>query len=383
MSSEILILGGGFGGLEVATRLRSALDESFRITLVDKKDFFSMGFTKFDLMFGRRQLEECKSYYSRLEERGIRFLQAEIVSIDPEAHQVETSAGALSADHLVVGLGVELAPQETPGFLESGGHTFYTIAGAQALSPILEDFTGGRIVISIFDKPYQCPPAPYEGAFQLHHLFADKEIRDQVQIDILIPGPKPLPVSDTVSQQIEDLLSSMQIGLHKKHKVVAVDSAAHEAITADKHRVPFDLFIGVPLHRPPTVVRQSALGEKGWIRVDPATMRTRFDRVWALGDVVHIPVGELAVPKAGAFAEDAAATVANDILRTIRGDGDVDAFRAQGACYFEFGAGKVAKLEANFLEGDAPRVELNGPSLEFRPDKDDFERTRIEKWFGS
>jgi len=123
MGGDILILGGGFGGLEVATRLRSELDESFRITLVDRTDFFSMGFTKFDLMFGRRQPEGCKSYYSQLADRGIRFVQAEIESIDPESRQVETSAGALNADHLVVGLGVELAPEATPGFLESGGHT--------------------------------------------------------------------------------------------------------------------------------------------------------------------------------------------------------------------------------------------------------------------
>ena len=137
MSKKILILGGGFGGLEVASRLRAALDEGFEITLVDQKDFFSMGFTKFDLMFGRRQPEECKSYYSKLQERGIRFLQAEIHSIDPENRQIETSTGSLSADLLVVGLGVELAPAATPGFLESGGHNFYTVEGAQALFPII------------------------------------------------------------------------------------------------------------------------------------------------------------------------------------------------------------------------------------------------------
>jgi sulfide:quinone oxidoreductase len=383
MGGKTLILGGGFGGLEVATRLRNVLDESHEITLVDRKDYFSMGFTKFDLMFGRRQPEGCKSYYSRLEQQGIRFLQAEIESIDPEACQVTSSAGVLAADYLVVGLGVELAPEATPGFRESGGHTFYTFEGAQALYPVVQDFAAGRIVISIFDKPYQCPPAPYEGAFQLHHLFVERGIRDAVQIDMLIPGPKPLPVSDTVSEQIESLLSTRQIGLHKKHKVVEVDSDASEAITADGHRVPFDLFIGVPVHRPPAVVRSSALGEKGWIRVDPSTMRTRFDRVWALGDVVHIPVGELAVPKAGAFAEDAAATVASDILRTMHGAGDVGAFRAQGACYFEFGGGKVAKIEANFLEQASPQVELSGPSLEYRPDKYEFETSRLARWFGT
>jgi sulfide:quinone oxidoreductase len=381
MSGKILILGGGFGGLEVATRLREALDENYEITLVDRKDFFSIGFTKFDLMFGRRLPEECKSYYSQLESRGIGFVQVEIDSIDPVSRAVETSKETLEADFLVVGLGVDLAPQDTPGFLESGGHTFYTFEGAQALHPILEDFSKGRILISIFDKPYQCPPAPYEGALQLHHLFEEKGLRQDVQIDVLIPGPMPIPVSARVSQQIEDLLDSMQIGLLKKHKVVEIDAAAQQAVTLDGTRMPYDLFLGVPLHRPPAVVRRSALGEKGWIRVDPSTMRTSFDRVWALGDVVHIPVGDLAVPKAGAFAEDAAATVAADLLQTIQGEGQVDPFQARGTCYLELGGGEVGRIEANFLEHSAPRVALSDPSLEYRPDKEAFETTRIARWF--
>ena len=101
-----------------------------------------------------------------------------------------------------------------------------------------------------------------------------------------------------------------------------------------------------------------------------------------MGDVVQIPIGEFAVPKAGAFAEDAAATVAADILRSIRGQGQVEPFEAQGACYFEFGDGKVAQIAANFLGGQAPDLALQGPSLEFRAYKEEFERSRIEKWFG-
>jgi sulfide:quinone oxidoreductase len=151
---------------------------------------------------------------------------------------------------------------------------------------------------------------------------------------------------------------------------------------ANGTRFPYDLFLGVPIHRPPAVVLECPLGENGWIRVDPATMRTSFDRVWAMGDVVQIPIGEFAVPKAGAFAEDAAETVTADILRTIQGRGQVAPFQAQGTCYFEFGEGKVARIAANFLGGSIPDLALSGPSLEFRADKEEFESSRIEKWFG-
>ena len=381
MGGSILILGAGFGGLEAATRLRSALDESFEITVVDQHDFFNFGFTKFDLMFGRKDPEDCKESLSAVEEKGIRFHQAVIEFIDPEGRQVETSKGPLSADYMVVALGADIAPEATPGFLESGGHHFYSFAAAEWLRPIVDEFLGGQILIAIFDKPYKCPPAPYEAAFQLDDFYREKGIRQEIAIDMLIPGPMPLPISETVSASIEELLTARQIALHKSHKVVEIDYQAKQAVVANGTRYPYDLFLGVPVHRPPAVVLGCALGDQGWIRVDPATMRTSFEGVWAMGDVVQIPIGEFAVPKAGAFAEDAAATVAADILRTIRGEGDVDPYQAQGACYFEFGDGKVAQIAANFLGGPTPDLALAGPTLEFRADKEEFERSRIEKWF--
>jgi len=382
MGGSILILGAGFGGLEAATRLRAALDESFEITIVDRNDFFNFGFTKFDLVFGRKEPEDCKESLWAVEEKGIRFHQAVIESIDPEGRQVETSKGPLTADYMVVALGADIAPEATPGFLESGGHHFYSFAAAEWLWPLVDEFKGGQILIAIFDKPYKCPPAPYEAAFQLDDFYRQRGIRQDVAIDMLIPGPMPLPISPTVSAGIEETLTSKQIALHKSHKVVEVDYQNKQAVVANETRYPYDLFLGIPVHRPPAVVLECPLGDQGWIRVDPATMQTSFDRVWAMGDVVQIPIGEFAVPKAGAFAEDAAATVAADILRSIRGQGQVEPFEAQGACYFEFGDGKVAQIAANFLGGQAPDLALQGPSLEFRAYKEEFERSRIEKWFG-
>jgi sulfide:quinone oxidoreductase len=382
MGGSILILGAGFGGLEAATRLRQALDESFEITVVDRHDFFNFGFTKFDLMFGRRQPEQCKERLSALDDKGIRFHRATIESIDPQARRVATSAGTLDADYLIVALGADLAPEATPGFLESGGHHFYSFAAAEWLWPLVHDFEGGQILIAIFDKPYKCPPAPYEAAFQLDDFYRERGIRQNVTIDILIPDPLPLPISESVSAGIEKQLTARRIALHKNHRVVEVDYQARQVVVANQTRFPYDLFLGVPIHRPPAVVLGCALGEQGWIRVDPATMRTRFERVWAMGDVVHIPIGDFAIPKAGAFAEDAAATVAADILRSIRGRGEVKPFQAQGACYFEFGEGEVAEIAANFLGGPTPELVLNGPSLEYRADKEEFERSRVERWFG-
>jgi len=73
MKKNILILGGGFGGLEVATGLRANLDDNYKITLIDKNDFFIIGFSKFDLMFWAQSSGRYKGLLFKIKKEGNRF----------------------------------------------------------------------------------------------------------------------------------------------------------------------------------------------------------------------------------------------------------------------------------------------------------------------
>ena len=83
--ASILILGGGFGGLAAAHELRTLLGDGHDVTLVDRHDRFYMGFAKLWDLGGMRPLADGTRDLSRLEARGIRFLQSEITAIDPRA----------------------------------------------------------------------------------------------------------------------------------------------------------------------------------------------------------------------------------------------------------------------------------------------------------
>jgi sulfide:quinone oxidoreductase len=360
--------------------LKEELNASADITLIDKNDSFFIGFTKFDVMFGRRSSEEVKSYYKDLAIEGINFVQDSIEKIDPDNKIVKTSSADFSYDYLIVALGADLAPEAIPGFVD-GGFEFYSLGGAENINPVISNFESGTLLISIFSKPYKCPPAPYEAAFQLHDLFVKKEIRDNINMKMLIPGPIPLPIAKTVSTEIERLLKERNIELLKKHKVVELNPDKKVAIVENNDPVSYDLFIGIPVHKPPQVVRESALGNNGWISVNKEILETSFENVYAIGDVTSIPVGEFAVPKAGALAEDAANVVADDIISKIQKGKKTYIYNATGSCYLEFGSGEVAKINTNFLGDLEPQVTLEGPSTEFRIDKENFENERIKKWF--
>lgn len=380
MDKKILILGAGFGGLEAASILRERLDNSNRITLIDKNDHFIIGFSKFEVMFGRQTVEQVKAYYADLAQDGLEFVRDTIELIDPERRVVRTRNATFSYDYLIVGLGAELAPEATPGFVEDG-YEFYSLEGAERLYRVLEGFTAGTILLSVFGKPYKCPPAPFEAAFQLHDFFTAKGVRNAIEVKVLIPAPKPMPNAKGATEQIMRRFRERNIILLTEHKVTSLDPVTKRAQVQGREPLAYDLFIGIPLHRAPRVVRESSLGNGGWIKVNRANLATDFENVYAVGDVTQIPVGDKAVPKAGAFAEGAARVVANEIIRKITGQGQPLAFDAVGTCFLEFGAGQVAQVSANYLGGPEPKSVLEGPSEALRAGKADFKRERLERWF--
>ncbi len=380
MAKEILILGAGFGGLEAATGLRQGLDSSYRVTLIDKSDYFIIGFSKFEVLFGRQTAHGVKSFYRDLAQDGVNFVQDTIELIDPNTRIVRTSRATYNYDYLVVALGAELAPELTPGFVE-GGYEFYSLEGAAKLYPVLEEFSAGTILLSILGQPYKCPPAPYEAAFQLHDFFTRQGRRKTIDIKMLIPAPAPLAVAEGAADEVWRRFGERGIELLTPHKVTGLDPLAKKAQIAGLADMAYDLFIGVPVHRPPKVIRESALGNGSWVKVNRDTLVTNYDNVFAVGDVTSIPVGDLSVPKAGAFAEEAAKVVVANLLYRLTGQGQPLKFDAIGTCFLEFGDDQVAQISANYLGQAEPDVALEGPSEELREGKKQFHDDRIKRWF--
>ena len=150
--ARVLILGAGFGGLEVATQVSGACGDAAEVTLIDKGDSFVFGFSKLDVMFGRMSPDRVMHRYADMVKPGVRFVAATITAIDPATRRVETDAGPFDADILVVALGADLHPEATPGLLE-GGHEFYSVDGAFALRKVLPAFGGGRVVVAVTSTP--------------------------------------------------------------------------------------------------------------------------------------------------------------------------------------------------------------------------------------
>jgi sulfide:quinone oxidoreductase len=373
---HVVILGAGFGGLELASRLSDSVADEVRVTLIDQNDSFTFGFWKLDIVFGGANAADVRIPYRELAKPGVEFRQERITAIDPAARQVTTDGGSYDADILVVALGAEYDVAATPGFAESG-FEYYSIAGAERMREALPEFRGGTILIGVLGQPYKCPPAPFEGAFLLHDKLVERGIREQTEIRVVAPMSAPVPITPQVSQRFLDELAARGIEYVAQNRVVELVPSAKEAVLESGERLPYDLFVGIPIHRVPAVVAESGLAEGGWVAVERDTLKTPFPDVYAVGDCVAIPMA-----KAGVFAENAAGVAADGIVARLHGEELGRRYEGQGNCYLEFGSGRVAKVEANFLGGPSPTATVVGPSEDLAAEKAEFAPTRRARWFG-
>ncbi len=378
MRRHVLILGAGFGGLELATRLSETLSDAVHVTLLDRHDSFYFGFSKLEVMLGRESAEAVRLPYREIAKPGVEFRQETVVGVDPVARRVATDVGSHDADFLVVAMGADYDLAATPGFAE-GGYEYYSLAGAERLHGAISEFRGGRVLVSVLGQPFKCPPAPFEGSFLLDEFFTQQGIRGDVQMATTFPMQRPVPVTGAVSQMFRDALASRGVQELSQHLVTGIDPAERVARLATGEPLPYDLFVGIPVHRAPDPLPASGLAVNGWVPVDQANLRTSFPQVYALGDVC---TGPRTVPKAGIFAESAALVVADDIAAEITGGDPPAPYEGAGVCYAEFGGGLVSKVAVNFLRGDAPEAARNDPSREYAAEKAEFGATRRARWFG-
>ena len=373
--THVVILGAGFAGLELATRLSESLANEVSVTLIDQNAAFYFGYSKLDVLFGRKDVADILLHYREISKDGVEFRRERVTAIEPETRRVITDQQSYDADILVVALGADYDFGATPGF-EAGGFEYYSLAGAERLRDALPEFESGTILIGILGHPFKCPPAPFEGAILLHEHLVQRGIRDAAEIRVLGPMAAPVPITKQLSQSILDALGEREIQYVPNQHITELDTRGKKALLASGGSVPYDLFIGIPVHRVPEVVEASGLAVEGWIPVDRTNLATRFADVYAVGDVAGAPTA-----KAGVFAESAAAVVAEDIAARLHGEVLPRPWEGAGNCYIEFGSGAVGKVEANFLGGPAPTARLVGPSPELAAEKDAFGATRRERWF--
>lgn len=377
--AEVIVLGGGFGGLASAHDLRRGLSADHQVRVIAAEDRFFVGFAKLWDLVGSRPLAEGTARLDALERDGIGFLHATVTGIDPAARRVETDGGEYRGDFLVVALGAA-AGFGRAGSLGGAAYDLYDPGALPAMRAALGAVESGRIAVSVLGGPYKCPPAPYEAAFLLDELLRRRGMRDDVEVVVTTPLPATLPMAGAeVSGSVAAALSVRGIELRTEHTVAGLDTAARSVSFDGGDALGYDLLLTIPQAVPPPVVADSALaGEGGWVWPDRHTARTAFDGVYALGDCAAVE----SLPKAGVFAEAMGKAAAANIVAELTGTSPAS-YDGTGYCFLEFPGQTASALEGNFFAEPKPDLHMAEPDAETYARKLAFEAERLHEWLGA
>jgi sulfide:quinone oxidoreductase len=362
----IIILGGGVGGILTANEISGSLSDEHKIILIEKNKVHTFAPSYLWLMNGDRDENQICVPLKSLLKKNIELIIASVNEIIPSEKKVIANDKEYNYDFLVISLGAELAPEKIKGWDESI-HTFYTYGGAAKLNDALENFQGGKVAIVISSMPYKCPGAPHEGAMLIEHFLFEKGLREKVEINLFTPEPQPLPVAGPeLGNAVKSILDKKGIRFHPLMNLESVDTKSKQLFFNGKEPFEYDLLVVIPPHQAPKAIRETELANaNGWIDVNPSSLQTKYENVFAIGDITSIPLPgrwipdkPMMLPKAGVFAHIQADVVAKNIVKTIRGKNADEKFCADGYCMLEAGEDLAGFAYGDFFGVPHPQVNL-------------------------
>ncbi len=347
---QLVILGAGTAGTMVANRLRRALADDWRITLVDQSEthYYQPGFLF--IPFGIYSQRDVVKPERDFVPPGVEFIVSPIELIEPERRRVRLSRDgrALDYDFLVIATGTHIRPDQTPGLAEHEWRRsifdFYTLEGAVALAKHLRTWNGGRLVVNVVDNPIKCPVAPLEFLMLADWFFRERGMRDRVELIYATPlsGAFTKPIA---AKHLSNLLQEKEIQVVPDFMVERVDPDAKKLISYDEQEVAYDLLVSVPLNMGAEVIARSGLGDSlNYVAVDKHTfVSPKYPEIFALGDAAALPTS-----KAGSVAHFAVECFAENFVHYVEGLEMPHKFDGHANCFIESGFGKALLIDFNY-----------------------------------
>ncbi|MBK6729813.1 MAG: NAD(P)/FAD-dependent oxidoreductase [Bacteroidetes bacterium] len=347
---KLLILGAGTGGTMMANKMRKDLDRNeWDITIVDedKVHYYQPAFLF--IPFGIYKKEDAFKPKINFLPAGVNRIFSKIEKIDAENNTVSLNDGkTLLYDFLIIATGTRIAPEETPGMIDSEWQKsifdFYTYDGSVKLAAFLKHWQGGKLVINIADMPIKCPVAPLEFAFLADDYFRKKGMRDNVEIFYVTPlsGAFTKP---TASSILGYMLEEKQIHVVPDFYISEVNNAEKKIVDYGGAEVAFDVLVTIPLHFGAEAIMNSGLGDDfGFVKTNKHTLQSElFPNVFVLGDAANLPTS-----KAGSVVHFSSEVLHENLLSAMDGMPLTASFDGHANCFVEMGNGEAALLDFNY-----------------------------------
>ena len=361
----VLVLGAGTGGIVTARELSKHSGNEEDINLV-KIQVFEKGETSLFspslpwVMVGNRKQEEVTKSINKLQASGLEVIQGDIENIDPKNISITVKGKQYKGDHMVISLGVE---QTDIYNLDQFGHNFFTLKGAENFHSELKNFDGGEIAILVSSLPFKSPAAPYEAAMLIEDFVRNSNLNNKTTVSLFTPEAGPMEfASAEASEELKELLEKKGIRYYPNHQLNKVSANKLEFNNGKSYS--YNLLAYTPKHQLPEVIRNSDLGgNSGWVEVNNQTLETKFQNVYAIGDITHLKTETgIVLPKIGVFARQQGEVVAHNISRKMDNREPDKIFEPHGKYFIEAGEGKASESGGKFSGEENKEVKMKDPA---------------------
>jgi len=356
MTERIVVVGAGTGGIVLANNLAEDLATEIdagdvEVRLVNDGEDHVYKPTWLYVPFGEKTPADATRPLTDLVDDRIDLTIDRVDGIDTDDKTVSLAGAGVdeSYDHLVLAMGAQVTPEETPG-LAAGGHHFYGPEGAAALRDELAEFTEGHLVVSVVGVPHMCPVAPLEFALMADAWFRDRGLREDVDITYTYPIGRAHGI-ESVAEWAGPLMDDRDVDVETFFNAERIDPDAKTIHTVEGRELDYDLLVAIPPHDGSDLVREAGLGDDGWVDVDPNTLEARgADDVYALGDIADLPTS-----KAGSAAHYAAGALADRLASVVRGERPTAEYDGKTVCFIESGTDEATYIAFDYEESPTPK----------------------------
>jgi sulfide:quinone oxidoreductase len=363
---QIVIVGGGTGGITVAAQLLRA-ERNLNIAIIEPSDkhYYQPAWTL--VGGGVYKAEDTVKNEQEVIPEKVTWIKDYCEQFEPDKNTVITRSGKqISYDYLVVCPGIQIDWHLVKGLPETLGKngvcSNYAYDQAPKTWEIIQNFSGGTAIFTYPSTPIKCAGAPQKIMYLADENFRQRGVRKQSQILFCTPGGGIFGVP-AYAKPLMEIVERKEIELKTNHDLKEIKADTKEAIFAvttdngvEQVAIKYDMIHVTPPMSAPDFIKNSQLaGAGGWVDVDKYTLQHKtYANVFSLGDASSLPTSKTAA----AIRAEAPILVEN--LLALMADKSLEKqYDGYACCPLVTGYGKVIFAEFDYDKNPSPTFPLD------------------------